>query len=1015
MLTAAAATSYSTCDDACIDRSKFQPIKVIVHGDTYHDPVWKQIIMGMNDMSKIVGIPIDIIDTTATAAATTTTTTSRSTSNTSFSITQMMVIEIQKYATTSSNVVDGVNDNNNSNNNKNLPPPSAMIVSLTGDPRIEEAIKLVQATTRIPIFGINAIPLTATNNKNNNKNSPSSSTIDTKMMLSPSLVSSSSSTSSTSYSSSSSSPLSLHGAVYMNDTYAGKVAGKYIQELIAFQQQQSDSTAPLPTATKGHYTGIYINRIDHRSNVNSIIERFNSITETTNDSIQSWEMIDLNNYHHDDGDNSVSSSMVDKLTSLFDGCTYDIVQLGSISTTSMNDDDDNGGDGSIDTFIDAIIQALVANGCNIGGGSSSDNENSNNNNDNNAIIIGTFDTSPLIHDAIAVGTISYTISQQPYSQGSYSVLQAALATITNTNYQGDDPHQEDTTHNNKKMTMMTIETGPIVITSENIDDVLLHEQPQQQQQQEQPRHITDRSSEISIAVVSHDVPILPSSSTNTIRNGDQETSPDNTNSSSRNGDTKFWDTIYSGISQAVADLGIRIQKNRYISPHYSARTTSFSSSHHAGRGGGGGFLGNTGKAVSLKHNLDISEACSNKRIDGVIVTVPDISMIDSLLLCQSRGIPFLIMNANAAVVTTTTDIDNNDNSNRSTIDDDDDDDDDDDPTTTAVAAAVLRPVLPYIGQNDYETGYDAGRRLIDSGVIKGWCLIHANFDTLKERCRGMKAAFLDKQEVESNNDVVQFMDVIPVPSDGNIATYKYIVETIINKIDGNHDDDKNDWDGHGLLSTGRVQIPSIVSLVNDHSKVVAGTFDTDPSLYTTRDSSSSSSTDELQPVLHDQIIFAIDQNEYIQGYLSVATLVTHISTLEVPTNDILETGPTFIVDSNKNLGDTNSIISTNGFSPSLRSSSTTTSTEMTTTMTSKPSSPHQLFCRETNYRMCDNMKGTKSAITMTATNPDKDYSAHPLSGINNDVTEEGPPLKVSGKCGQLGRLCGVCEGKKKKG
>lgn len=79
-------------------------------------------------------------------------------------------------------------------------------------------------------------------------------------------------------------------------------------------------------------------------------------------------------------------------------------------------------------------------------------------------------------------------------------------------------------------------------------------------------------------------------------------------------------------------------------------------------------------------------------------------------------------------------------------------------------------------------------------------------------------------------------------------------------------------------------------------------------------------------------------------------------------------------------------------------------------MTSKPSSPHQLFCRETNYRMCDNMKGTKSAITMTATNPDKDYSAHPLSGINNDVTEEGPPLKVSGKCGQLGRLCGVCEG-----
>merc|ERR1719162_2531788 len=88
----------------------------------------------------------------------------------------------------------------------------------------------------------------------------------------------------------------------------------------------------------------------------------------------------------------------EEFAALFEGCKDTVIQLA-------------GGSGT----IDAVLSALVANGCNI----------------EDDHIVGTFDpSSPLIYDAMAEGTIKFAVSQQPYLQGSNAVLMAAMYATT---------------------------------------------------------------------------------------------------------------------------------------------------------------------------------------------------------------------------------------------------------------------------------------------------------------------------------------------------------------------------------------------------------------------------------------------------------------------------------------------------------------------------------------------------------------------------------------------------------
>jgi len=352
--------------------------------------------------------------------------------------------------------------------------------------------------------------------------------------------------------------------------------------------------------------------------------------------------------------------------------------------------------------------------------------------------------------------------------------------------------------------------------------------------------------------------------------------------------------------------------------------------------------------------------------------------------------------------------------------------------------------LPYIGQQEYVSGYEAGRRLIQAGVTQGWCVIHATFDTLYERCRGMEGAFLDANNTDDTADdtadTIKFRDIIHVPINSNdrsgnddiiISTYKYIVESILGKDNENDETDtKDDWSGYGLLSTGKIQIPALLAVVTEHPTLLVGTFDTiDSELLVSYEherqrqrrrkmeietktkkttgsstlrhtpplrrrrlpSSSSSSLSTVQ----DQIVFSIDQHAYIQGYLSVATLVLKLSTFgEGPTNKIVQTGPTFVEGGGGRTG--------------TRKTRTTT----TTTPTTRAPPPK---CRpeKKNHKFCTVLNPSGTSIT-TTTSTTTTTTTNNVDGliINPTLQEdrEEPPLKYSGKCSQLGRPCAMCEG-----
>jgi ABC-type sugar transport system substrate-binding protein len=653
------------------------------------------------------------------------------------------------------------------------------------------------------------------------------------------------------------SPSFLVGTVSMNETHAGIVAGHQIRDILMEKENKNtdDGSAGI--------TGIYIN---HRSDVHALNERFDALATATKDVVESWEMVRLE-----------KGTDEEDLVAMFEGCHDTVVQLAGT------------GDGNL---VDAVLAALVANGCNI----------------KDDHIVGTFDVSdPLVYDAMADGSIKFAVSQQPYLQGSNAVLMAALYATT-----GQTLSSKGT----------NLQTGPVLITPEN------NNFPAKQQQvceaegfpvcsaakviaggnsnsnsnndsdSDSACPCTDRS-EISITVITHDE------------------------------SSDFWDTVFSGISQAATDFGVSIQKNQF------KKATPTSSMHskrlRAGHQG-------TQRASRLKHTFDINEACQSpkSKTNGLIVSLPDASMVDSLAGCVSRGIPYLAINAMAGL------------GGGGGVDGTTQGDDDDE----------TGPLLQYVGQKDYESGREAGRRLIQAGVNRGWCLVHSNFDTIHERCRGMENAFS-----EAGSSETEFMGSINVPSNNDIPLYKKTVEGTIGQV---VESDADDWSGIGVLSTGRIQIPALLSLVEDHPEMLAGTFDLDSTLYG-KDGST----------LPDQIVFGIDQNAYMEGYLSVATMVWRISTSETSTTAILETGPNFVVQSDLSS-------ETNNDSPFALQAH------------------RQQECRNKNIKFCRSNNEKKNEVVSLP--PDNDILE------KEKPYKEERPLALTGKCKSLGRKCGACEG-----
>lgn len=175
--------------------------------------------------------------------------------------------------------------------------------------------------------------------------------------------------------------------------------------------------------------------------------------------------------------------------------------------------------------------------------------------------------------------------------------------------------------------------------------------------------------------------------------------------------------------------------------------------------------------------------------------------------------------------------------------------------------------LTHIGQTEFVAGQGAGEKFNAAGAKKVLCVIHEEANIgLEQRCDGLKDTF--KGEVERFN--VATTGVRDVAGTVSAIQNKLIADASIDAI----------------LSLN----PVIAMAARDAIKAAGGkqmlaTFDLSP--------------DVLAAIEADEMLFAIDQQQYLQGYLPVALLYLYKTNLNTVGGGLpVLTGPGFVDKSN---------------------------------------------------------------------------------------------------------------------
>jgi simple sugar transport system substrate-binding protein len=175
--------------------------------------------------------------------------------------------------------------------------------------------------------------------------------------------------------------------------------------------------------------------------------------------------------------------------------------------------------------------------------------------------------------------------------------------------------------------------------------------------------------------------------------------------------------------------------------------------------------------------------------------------------------------------------------------------------------------LTHVGQTEFVAGQGAGERFNELGATKVLCVIHEEGNIgLEERCDGLEDTF--EGEVERFNVALTGAGDL-VGTSGAIQDKLLSDDSIDGILSLNPDIATAAWDA--MQAAGTEQI--------------LGTFDLSP--------------DILQAIVDGNISFAIDQQQYMQGYLPVVFLHLYIDNLNVVGggNPVL-TGPGFVDSSN---------------------------------------------------------------------------------------------------------------------
>ncbi len=177
-------------------------------------------------------------------------------------------------------------------------------------------------------------------------------------------------------------------------------------------------------------------------------------------------------------------------------------------------------------------------------------------------------------------------------------------------------------------------------------------------------------------------------------------------------------------------------------------------------------------------------------------------------------------------------------------------------------------LMTHVGQTEYDAGLGGGQRMGEEGVTNAICLIHeAGNAGLEQRCSGFADGL-----AESGGTVEQLVVDLNNPTEAQ--------QRVDAALTANPDID-------GIMALGPAGAAPALMALQDAGltdSVSLATFDLSPEV--------------LQGIQDGTVLFAIDQQQYMQGYLPIVLLTLNARNGNTPAQDIIMTGPGFVDASN---------------------------------------------------------------------------------------------------------------------
>lgn len=179
-------------------------------------------------------------------------------------------------------------------------------------------------------------------------------------------------------------------------------------------------------------------------------------------------------------------------------------------------------------------------------------------------------------------------------------------------------------------------------------------------------------------------------------------------------------------------------------------------------------------------------------------------------------------------------------------------------------------VLAHIGQTEYDAGFGGGTRMAAAGAKNALCVNQEVGNTaLDQRCQGFTDA-MKKANADSKVTILAVDLADPTGAAAKISAALSADATI-----------------DSVFTLGPTGAAPALKVLTDEGllgKILLATFDLSP--------------DVLQAISDGNMLFAIDQQQYLQGYLPIVYLTLYLSNLNTPGNILIPTGPGFVTKDN---------------------------------------------------------------------------------------------------------------------